>query len=110
MAARYIWVRAPIEIGLSFIINARVEWLRDEKKAVIELIELQELFFETRPKEILDQLNMKKLKLLDFIEFTLEMKIEDNTLVIEGEDKFLGKVREKVATLSSVPSGGFLTP
>ena len=100
MAARYIWVRAPVEIGLSFMINSRVEWLRDEKKAVIELIELQELFFETRPKEILDQLNDKKFKLLDFIEFTMEFKIEDNTLVVEGEETILGKFKEKVATLS----------
>ena len=38
------------------------------------------------------------------------MKIEDNTLIIEGEEKILGKIREKVATLSSVPLGGLQFP
>ena len=70
------------------------------KKALIELIELQELFFETRPKEILDQLNTKKFRLLEFIEFTMEFKFEDNTLFVEGEETILGKFKEKVATLS----------
>ena len=92
------------------MLKSRVEWLRDERKAETELCELQEIFFETKPKEILDKLNEKKFKLLDFLQFTLEIKIEDNSLIIDGEEKILGKIREKVATLSSVPSGDLQLP
>ena len=61
MTVRYVWVRAPVEIGLSFMLKSRVEWLRDERKAKMDLCELQEIFFDTEPKEILDKLNEKKL-------------------------------------------------
>ena len=97
MAVRYVSIRAPIEIGLSYMIKARVEWMRDERKADLELCELNELFFKTRPKEI-------------FLQFTLEMKVEGDNVFIEGEEKILGKVRKKVASLSSIPSGGLQLP
>ena len=70
MAVRYVWFRAPVEIGLSFMLKSRLEWLRDERKAEMELCELQEIFFDTKPKEMLDKLQ-KKLKLLDFLQIML---------------------------------------
>ena len=92
------------------MIKTHVEWMKDEKRAEIVLSEIDQLCFENRSKDILEQLNEKKCKLLDFMQFKLEMKIEDSNLIIEGEEKILGKVREKVATLASVPSSGLQLP
>ena len=40
----------------------------------------------------------------------LEMKIEDSDVFIEGDEKILGRIREKVGTLASVPSSGGQLP
>jgi len=94
MATRYIYVRAPVEIGLNFLLNARVEWLRDEKMALITETDLQEIRFENRPKDILERLNEKKCKLMDCIELDMKFEFEDNTLVVVGEETMLGKFKE----------------
>lgn len=110
MATRYIYVRAPVEIGLNFFLNARIEWLRDEKKALITETNLQEIKFENRPKDILEQLNNKKCKLLDYIELDIKFEFEDSTLIIVGEETMLGKFKEGVAKLSSIPPSGYTLP
>ena len=40
----------------------------------------------------------------------LEMKIEDSDVFIEGDEKILGRIREKVGTLASVPSSSGQLP
>ena len=102
-----MFVKAPIELGLAFMVKTRVEWMDNDKKAEIVLNEVDELCFENRSKDILEHLNENKCKLLDFIQFTLEMKIEDSDVFKEGDEKILGRIREKVGTLSSVPSSGW---
>ena len=100
-----MFVKVPVELGLAFMIKTRVEWKENEKKAEVILNEVEELCFKTRPKDILEHLNEKKCKLLDFIQFDLERKVEDKDVFIEGHEKILGKVKEKLGTLASVPSG-----
>ena len=100
-----MFVKVPVELGLAFMIKTQVEWMENEKKAEVILNEVEELCFENWPKDILEHLNEKKCKLLDFIQFDLEMKIEDKDVFIEGHEKILGKVKEKIGTLASVPSG-----
>ena len=38
------------------------------------------------------------------------MKIKDKDVFIEGHEKILGKVKEKIGTLASVPSSGWQLP
>ena len=103
MAQRYMYVRVPVEQGLAYMIKTRLEWMESEKKAEIVVEDVNELCFENKPKD--ERLNEKKCKLLDFLQFSLKMVIEEKDVFIQGQEAILGNVKEKVGTLSAVPSG-----
>ena len=100
-----MYVRTPVELGLKYMIRTRLEWMMSEKKAEVVVEDVKELCFETKPTEVLQRLNDKKCKLLDFLQISLKMVIEEKDVFIQGEQAILGSVKEKVGTLSSAPTG-----
>ena len=105
MTQIFMYVRVPVEVGLAYMIKTRLEWMESEKKAEIVVEDVNELCFEKKPIDVLERLNKKKCKLLDFLQISLKMVIEEKDVFIQGQQEFLGSVKEKVGTLSAVPMG-----
>ena len=85
MSQRFMYVRVSVELGLAFMIKSMLEWMETEKKSEITLEDVNELCSENTPKHVLERLNKKKCKLLDFLQFFLKMVIEEKNVFIEGK-------------------------
>ena len=63
---RFSFCFTPVELGLEFLLNARIGWLENEKKVKVKPVAVTEFQFDGLPEEVVKRLNDKKMKLMDF--------------------------------------------
>ena len=101
--SRFSFCFLPIEIGLEFLISSRVQWIESERKIAVKTETLKELKFDAVPKEVVQKLNARKKKMLDFLQIELQMVLEGASLFLEGQQDILGKSKHMIGTLEKEP-------
>ena len=96
---RYSFVFVPIEIGLEFLLSARVRWLEQELKIQITVESMNELKFDGLPETVLEQLNTKKYTLLDYLMIKLEMLVENEKVFVVAKEPVLGTAKTLLGTM-----------
>ena len=79
--------------------------MKAEKKVEVELEDLKELSFDTRPSEITERLNEGKCRLLDYLKINIAMVIEGRVIYIQGNQEILDSMKHKIGTLAIDPVG-----
>ena len=69
--SRYSFCFLPVEIGLDFLIQSRVQWIQCERKIAVKTETLQDLKFDAVPGEVVQKLNAQKKKMLDFLQIKM---------------------------------------
>ena len=72
----------PVELGLEFLLTARISWLENETKVEIKPLVVKELKFDSMPEDVLQMLNDKKLTLMDFLMMKMDMVLEGKELFV----------------------------
>ena len=101
--SRFSFCFLPIEIGLEFLISSRVQWIESERKIAVKTETLKELKFDAVPKEVVQKLNARKKKMLDFLQIELQMVLEGVSLFLEGQQDVLGKSKHLIGLLEKEP-------
>ena len=101
--ARYSFCFVPVEIGLDFLLQSRVEWIKNERKIDVKMENLQDLKFDSLPGEVVEKLNEQKKKMLDFLTIEIEMVLDEKLLFVQGQQDILGQMRHQIGTLASEP-------
>ena len=96
---RYSFVFVPIEIGLEFLLSARVRWLEQELKIQITVESMNEMKFDGLPETVLEQLNTKKYTLLDYLMIKLEMLVENEKVFVVAKEPVLGTAKTLLGTM-----------
>ena len=58
---RYSFCFTPVELGLKFLLNARINWLENERKVKVKPVAVKEFQFDGLPEEVVRKLNDKKM-------------------------------------------------
>ena len=100
---RYSFCFTPVELGLEFLLSARINWLECEKKVKVKSVTVKELQFDGLPEEVVRKLNEKKMKLMDFLSIKLDMILEGTKLYVVATEDILGTSKTMVGTLENEP-------
>ena len=100
---RFSFCFTPVELGLEFLLSARVNWIECEKKIKEKAFDLKELQFDGVLEEVVRKLNEKKKKMLDFLQLRLQMVLEGASLYVVGKEEILGTSKTLVGTLEREP-------
>ena len=92
----------PVELGLEFLLTARISWLENETKVEIKPLVVKELKFDSMPEDVLQMLNDRKLTLMDFLMMKMEMVLEGKELFVVASEEVLGTSKTLLGTLENV--------
>ena len=98
---RFTFCFTPVELGLEFLLTARIGWLENEKKVKVKPIAMKEFQFDSVPEEVVKQLNDKRLTLMDFLMIKLEMVLEGKELFVMASEEVLGSSKTLLGTLEN---------
>ena len=96
---RYTYIFVPVEIGLEFLLSARLRWLEQELKIKIKAESVTEMSFDGLPKTVLEEMNAKKYTLLDYVMLKLEMVLEKEKVFVVATEPVLGSSKTLLGTL-----------
>ena len=96
---RYTYIFVPVEIGLEFLLSARLRWLEQELKIKIKAESVNEMSFDGLPKTVLEEMNAKKYTLLDYMMLKLEMVLENEKVFVIATEPILGSSKTLLGTL-----------
>ena len=99
MKMRYTYIFVPVEIGLEFLLSARLRWLEQELKIKIKAESVTEMSFDGLPKTVLEEMNAKKYTLLDYMMLKLEMVLENEKVFVIASEPILGSSKTLLGTL-----------
>ena len=96
---RYSYVFVPVEIGLEFLLSARMRWLEQELKIKITVECVNEMKFDGLPETVLEEMNTKKYTLLDYMMLKLEMVVENEKVFVVATEPVLGTSKTLLGTM-----------
>ena len=99
---KYSFCFVPVELGLEFLLTARINWLENETKVEIKPLVVKELKFDSMPEDVLQMLNDRKLTLMDFLMMKMEMVLEGKELFVVASEEVLGSSKTLLGTLENV--------
>ena len=99
MKMRYTYIFVPVEIGLEFLLSARLRWLEQELKIKTKAESVNEMKFDGLPETVLEELNAKKYTLLDYMMLKLEMVLEKDKVFVVATEPILGSSKTLLGTL-----------
>ena len=102
---RYSFVFVPIEIGLEFLLSARMRWLEQELKIKITVESVNEMKFDGLPATVLEEMNTKKYTLLDYLMLKLEMIVENKEVFVVANEPVLGTSKTLLGTMEKKSEG-----
>ena len=91
----------PVELGLEFLLTARIGWLENETKVKVKTLLVKEFKFDSMPEDVLLKLNDRKLTLMDFLMMKLEMVLEGKELFVMASEEVLGSSKTLLGTLEN---------
>ena len=91
----------PVELGLEFLLTARIGWLENETKVKVKPLAMKEFQFDSVPEDVVQKLNDQKLTLMDFLMIKLEMVLEGKELFVLAKENVLGSSKTLVGTLEN---------
>ena len=91
----------PVELGLEFLLTARIGWLENETKVKVKPLAIKEFQFDSMPEDVLLKLNDRKLTLMDFLMMKLEMVLEGKELFVMASEEVLGSSKTLLGTLEN---------
>ena len=98
---RFTFCFTPVELGLEFLLTARIGWLENETKVKVKPLAMKEFQFDSVPEDVVQKLNDKKLTLMDFLMIKLEMVLEGKELFVLAKENVLGSSKTLVGTLEN---------
>ena len=107
---RFTFCFTPVELGLEFLLTARIGWLENEKKVKVKPIAMKEFQFDSVPEDVVQKLNDKKLTLMDFFMIKLERVLEGKELFVLAKENVLGSSKTLVGTLENEITSWFDFP
>ena len=99
---KYSFCFVPVELGLEFLLTARINWLENELKVKTKPVIVKELKFDGVPENVLQLMNEKKLTLMDFVMMKMEMILEGKELFVLATEEILGSSKTLLGTLEKV--------
>ena len=96
---RYTYIFVPVEIGLEFLLSARLRWLEQELKIKTKAECVNEMKFDGLPETVLEELNAKKYTLLDYMMLKLDMVLENEKVFVVATEPVLGSSKTLLGTL-----------
>ena len=96
---RYSYIFVPVEIGLEFLLTARLRWLEQELKINTTAECVNEMRFDGIPETVLEEMNKKKYTLLDYVMLKLEMVLENDKVFVVATEPILGSSKTLLGTL-----------
>ena len=99
---KYSFCFVPVELGLEFLLTARINWLENELKVKIKPVIVKELKFDSVPENVLQMMNDRKLTLMDFVMMKMEMVLEGKELFVLASEEVLGSSKTLLGTLENV--------
>ena len=96
---RYSYIFVPVEIGLEFLLSARLRWLEQELKINTTAECVNEMRFDGIPETVLEEMNKKKYTLLDYVMLKLEMVLENEKVFVVATEPVLGSSKTLLGTL-----------
>ena len=99
---KYSFCFVPVELGLEFLLTARINWLENELKIKTKPVIVKELKFDGVPENVLQMMNEKKLTLMDFVMINMEMVLEGKELFVLATEEVLGSSKTLLGTLDNV--------
>ena len=99
---KYSFCFVPVELGLEFLLTARINWLENELKVKIKPLIVKELKFDSVPENVLQMMNERKLTLMDFVMMKMEMVLEGKELFVLASEEVLGSSKTLLGTLENV--------
>ena len=96
---RYSYIFLPVEIGLEFLLTARLRWLEQELKIKTTAECVNEMRFDGIPGTVLEEMNKKKYTLLDYMMLKLEMVLENEKVFVVATEPILGSSKTLLGTL-----------
>ena len=96
---RYSYIFVPVELGLEFLLTARLRWLENELKIKTKPECVNEMRFDGIPDSVLDGMNTKKYTLLDYVMIKLEMVLEKEQVFVVATEPVLGSSKTLLGTL-----------
>ena len=96
---RYSYIFLPVEIGLEFLLTARLRWLEQELKIKTKAECVNEMRFDGIPGTVLEEMNKKKYTLLDYMMLKLEMVLENEKVFVVATEPVLGSSKTLLGTL-----------
>ena len=96
---RYSYIFLPVEIGLEFLLTARLRWLEQELKIKTTAECVNEMKFDGIPGTVLEEMNKKKYTLLDYMMLKLEMVLENEKVFVVATEPILGSSKTLLGTL-----------
>ena len=96
---RYSYIFVPVEIGLEFLLTARLRWLEQELKIKTKAECVNEMRFDGIPETVLEEMNAKKYTLLDYVMLKLEMVLENEKVFVVATEPVLGSSKTLLGTL-----------
>ena len=96
---RYSYIFVPVEIGLEFLLSARLRWLEQELKINTTADSVNEMRFDGIPGTVLEEMNKKKYTLLDYMMLKLEMVLENEKVFVVATEPILGSSKTLLGTL-----------
>ena len=96
---RYTYIFVPVEIGLEFLLSARLRWLEQELKIKTKVESVNEMRFDGLPGTVLEEMNAKKYTLLDYMMLKLEMVLENEKVFVVATEPVLGSSKTLLGTL-----------
>ena len=98
---RFTFCFVPVELGLEFLLTARIGWLENETKVKVKPLAMKEFQFDSVPEDVVQKLNDQKLTLMDFLMIKLEMVLEGKELFVLATENVLGSSKTLVGTLEN---------
>ena len=98
---RFTFCFVPVELGLEFLLTARIGWLENETKVKVKPLAMKEFQFDSVPEDVVHKLNDQKLTLMDFLMIKLEMVLEGKELFVMASEDVLGSSKTLVGTLEN---------
>ena len=89
----------PVELGLEFLLTARLRWLENELKIKTKPECVNEMRFDGIPDSVLEGMNTKKYTLLDYVMIKLEMVLEKEQVFVVATEPVLGSSKTLLGTL-----------
>ena len=99
---KYSFCFVPVELGLEFLLTARINWLENELKVKTKPVIVKELKFDSVPENVLQMINDRKLTLMDFVMMKMEMVLEGKELFVVASEEVLGSSKTLLGTLENV--------